>query len=172
MLAAEGGLVVGPQLFHGQDALAYSVTPIGIPDPVVSKLLLVPAVADTEQEASPGQMIERRNLLGQPDRIPLGHEGDAGANPQRGGRCRHRGEGHELVVAPPVEVGKWRCPCPTTPGGGPAGGNVRVLREPQRLEASLLGFSAQFDGLNGLVGREDHEAIAHARTLIGNDRPF
>ena len=46
---------------------------------MVLHLLVVAAVANAEEEAAVGQVVERRHLLCQPERIALGDQGDAGA---------------------------------------------------------------------------------------------
>ena len=44
--------------------------------------------------------------------------------------------------------------------------DVRVLREPQRLEAALLAGAREVVGADGVVGREDGDAELHASTPL------
>ena len=78
-LAVERGLVVRPDLLHGQDALAHErEAPLRV-GAVVAHLLAVPAAADAELEAPAGQEVERGDLLGGGDRVALDDQADAGA---------------------------------------------------------------------------------------------
>ena len=82
MLAGERRLLVGPQPLHGQHPLPDDRPALAFVDAVVLHLLLVPAEADAEREPAARQQVERGDLLGRDDRVPLGEEEDAGADPQ------------------------------------------------------------------------------------------
>jgi hypothetical protein len=103
---------------------------------VIGHLLAVPAGADAEQEASARDVVERRHLLGESDRVALDDEADAGADQEplgrRGGRSE-RDEGVEEAVIPARKL------FAAGPRRAPARGDVGVLREEERLEAALLG---------------------------------
>ena len=66
-------------------------------DPVVLRFGPVPPEAHAERDAPVRQGVERRHLLGQQDRVVLGHEQDSGAEPDPlGDRGRH-GQRHERI---------------------------------------------------------------------------
>ena len=132
-------------------------------------LLVVPAVAHAEQEPPAGDDVERGDLLGQPQRIALGDERDPRAEHDRVGDRRRRGEGDELVVGAPVELGQRRRAGLPAPRRAPRRRDVRVLGEPQRVEATGLGLAGDLDGLDAEVGGEDGQAEAHGgyRTPVG-----
>ncbi len=104
MLAVIRCLLGGPQLLHRQHTLPDPVPTLGEHEPVVLVFLDVPAVADAEDEPPAGDHVERRHLLGRPDRITLGQQADAGTDLERGGRGRHSRKRDELIVGPPVVV--------------------------------------------------------------------
>ena len=166
VLTGERELVVRPDLLAGQDVLADHGPALRVGQSVVAHLLHVPAVADAEDEPPARDHVEAGHLLRKPQRIPLGHERDAGGQLDRLRGPGHGGESHELVVAPPVLLGQRGCALPATPGGLTARRDVAVLREPDRLEASGLSLHPQLHGLDRLVGREDHHADFHGGTSI------
>jgi hypothetical protein len=130
------------------------------------QLVDVPPEADAEVDPAAAEQVERGHRLGGHHRVPLGGEQDAGAHPQplRGGG--DRGEGHQRVEAAPVLLGELRV------AGGrrrpPAGGDVGVLGQPERLEAALLGGDRQLDHIDRRVGREHGDAEAHWRAPVSS----
>ena len=79
-------------------------------DAVVLHLLVVPAVADAEQEAPVRQLVERRDLLRQPDRVALRDERDAGAELER----------RVVTAAAAASARNWSCVRQYSSGSGGA----------------------------------------------------
>ena len=103
-LAVILGLFLGPDGLHRLDPFARQFMPAGEHSAMVLDLVLVPAVADAEQEAAVRQLVDRRDDLGGDDGIALRQQGDAGADLELG---RHRGRGverqeriHDVVIGP------------------------------------------------------------------------
>ena len=119
--------------------------------------------ADSEQDAAARQLIERRHFLGGDDGIALDQEADAGGELDRlrdGGRGHQR---HEGIVRVPVvlrQVAAGRV------GRRAARGDVRVLREPDRFEATLLAGAGEIVGADAVVGGEDGDAELHVSTPV------
>src|SRR5512139_871783 len=125
---------------------------------VVLHLVLVPAVADAEQEAPPGDLVDRGHRLGGLNGIALVDQADAGADLQLlrdRGRRRQRHEGvHGVVVllgqltpARPFRLARQR--------------NVRVLGRPHRFEAAFLQGRRELRRRHGVVGEEHRRADMH-----------
>src|SRR5918997_1617963 len=55
-------------------------------------------------------------------------------------------------------------------GGLAAGGDVRVLGQPEGVEAALLDGAGQLDGVDGDVGGEHRDAVAHRACSSGGVR--
>src|SRR5918993_1095664 len=98
------GLLLGPDRLHRLHALARELVAALEDGAVVLDLVLVPAVADAEQEAALGELVDGRHDLGGDDGIALGEQGDARPDLQL---RRHRGRGvqhqeriHDVVVRP------------------------------------------------------------------------
>ena len=64
---------------------------------VVGHLVLIPAVADAEQETAARDLVDRRDLLGGLDRVAQSDQANAGPEQQRLGHRRGRTEHHERV---------------------------------------------------------------------------
>src|SRR5207302_1266388 len=125
VLAVELGLVIGPDLLHGQDALPeYSEAP-GRVGPVVLHLLPVPAPADTEEEAAAGEEVEGGDLLGRRDGVAFDDEADSRPEEEPLGDHGGGGEGQEGVERLPVLLGQVG---PAGPGAAPAGGDMGDAR--------------------------------------------
>src|SRR5207244_7647056 len=103
----------------------------------------VPAAADAEEDTAAGQPVERGDLLGRRDRIALDDEADAGAELEAPGRPGRRHQRDEGIVGRPVVAGKLAS---AGPGAPPARGDVRVLREPTRIDAALLELPPELVG--------------------------
>ena len=159
VLARVARFVGRPDRLHGLDPFPHNGHPPPRVGAVVGHLLPVPAGADAELEPPAGQVVDAGHLLGRGDRVPLDDQADAGADPQpRGGGHRggHRDEQVEgvRVLARQRTAARMRC--------RPAGRDVRVLGEEQRLVPALLGEPRQVRGRDGIVGREDRYAGVHA----------
>src|SRR4030095_704700 len=84
--------------------------------------------------------VERRDLLGQQQRVALGNQHDAGSELDRLCRSRGAGEGHERIDEMRVAlgddaVGRAR------EAARRAYRNERMLGAPERFETELLGLS-------------------------------
>ena len=103
--------------------------------------LLVPAVADAEQEAPAGKLVDRGDELRGLDGITLVDQADTGAYAQRL-RCYRRGGEHEerihdvVIRARQLRAAGERFRAHH--------GDVRVLRHPQQFEAALFEQRAEF----------------------------
>ena len=87
-------------------------------DAVVLELVLVPAEADAERGPAAAQVVEGGDGLGGHDRLALGRQQDAGAEPDGGGGGRRGGQRDERVEASLVLLGEL---------GVAGGGGVRRL---------------------------------------------
>ena len=160
VLAVVGGLVLGPDRLHRLDPLAHQREAAVRIGPVVLHLLAVPTRADAEQEAPAGQSVDARDLLRRDDRVALDHEADAGREQQAlggGGRRRERDERVVRVAVLRRQLAAARV------GRGAVHRDVRVLGEEQRLEAALLHHPRERPRLDGVVGWEHRDSVAHAR---------
>jgi hypothetical protein len=90
-------MIGGYGFWTGFDTLARQLVAAGESGAVVGHLVLVPAVADAEQEATARDLVDRSDLLGGLDRVALGDQADAGAEQQRLGHRRGRPQHHERV---------------------------------------------------------------------------
>jgi hypothetical protein len=130
---------------------------------VVLGLLDVPAVADTEVDAPARQLIERCDLLRRVDRVALGTEVDARAQPDARRHGRRGGEGDDRIHRAPVLLrqvagdGERRGACHRDVGV--------VAADVQGLQATLLGGTSQIRDPRGLVARDDDDADVHGHLL-------
>jgi len=155
----ELGLVGGPELLQGEDALAEEAAAVGGVGAVVGHLLLVPAGADAEEAAAGGQ-IEGGGLLGEEDRVVLGDEEDAGAEPEPAGDGGDHGEGDQGIEEPGeavVDGGAARV------DGGAGARPAGVLGEEEGLEAVLLQQVAGGADVGRVGGRGVVDADVHRR---------
>ncbi len=98
-------------------------------DAVIANLLDEPACAHAEQEAPIGDVIDRRHLLGEHDRIELGDDAHPRPEPEEARArcgCAERGE---RVEQPGILAGTV-----ALQDVAPACGDVRVSGEEQRFE--------------------------------------
>jgi hypothetical protein len=86
---------LGPDHFHGLDTFARQLVAARESGAVVGHLILVPAVADTEQETAARDLVDRSHLLGGLDRVALRDQANAGPKQQRFGHRRGRTQHHE-----------------------------------------------------------------------------
>jgi hypothetical protein len=103
--AVELGLVGRPDRLHRQELLLHQRPPRPRIDAMVPELLDQPAGADAEQKAAGRDVVDRRDLLRERDRVVLGDDADARAQAQAaraGGRGAERGE---LIEQPGVLAG-------------------------------------------------------------------
>src|SRR5437870_5747840 len=82
--------------------------------------------------------------------------------PMMTGGCGRR-EGDERVVAVPVLLRQGRA---AGPRAAPARRDVRVLREPHRLEAALLEGARDLVGADRVLGRKDHDTEVHGQPSV------
>ncbi len=122
------GLVESPDGLDRLDPLAQELPPGLEHSAVVGHLLTVPSAADPEQEPAVRNDVEACRLLGGVDGIALNQQADAGPDLERLRGQGGGGEGHEGIhrvhVHPRQLAARrvWR---------RAAGGDVRVLRDPQ-----------------------------------------
>ncbi len=129
---------------------------------MVGGLLPVPAEADAEGEAAAGEVVEGGDPLGERDRVVLGDQGDAGAEPEAFGDGGGLPEGDEGVQGPAVLPGQLAA---RRVGRGPFDGDVGVLGQVEPGEAALLQFARQPHRGDGLVGQEDRGRDPHTGTV-------
>ena len=151
-LAVELRLVFRPDLLHGEDALAEQAPALLEVGPVVFHLLPVPAPADPEDEAPPRQQVEAGNLLGEGDGVALDHQADPRREPEARRRGRGAGQRHEWIEGVPVFLRQVRAARPRTLA---ALGDVGVLGQKERLEASFLRGPRQLIHPDRVIRRED-----------------
>lgn len=135
---------------------------------MVGGLLDVPAEAQPEREPAAGEMVERGDLLGQGDRVVLGDERDARAEPEPLGDGGGLAEGHERVEGAPVlgrQITARRV------RGGPLDGDVGVLGQIQPGESAVLQLPGQPGRGDRLVGEEDRHGDAHDASLPERGSP-
>src|SRR5262249_60228777 len=97
------------------------------------------------------------------DGIALDQEADAGGELDRLREGGSSHEGHEGIVRVPVLL---RQVAAGGVGRRAARGDVRVLREPDRFEATLLAGAGEIVGADAVVGGEDGDAELHASTPL------
>ena len=115
-------------------------------DAVGLHLLVVPAGADAEDDATVGDLVEGRDLLGRVDGVALGDEGEGGDDLDLlgdGGGGGQRDEGVEHALVAHGRLG----------GEGEVGreGHVRVLGHAEALEADTLGLAGDVDDARVVV---------------------
>jgi len=151
------GLALGPDRLHRLDALAQEQeTAREVSRAVVRHLLRVPAGAHAEEEAAVRDAVERGDVLGGLDRVALHDEADPGRDTQA---RRHRGGGgerHEGLVGVVVHLRELGA---AGPRRAALDGDVRVLGDPERLEAARLELTREVGGLDRGVGEEDRGAV-------------
>ena len=164
-LAVVLGLVVGPDRLHGGLVLTQHGVAAGPVDAVVLSFGAVPAEPDPQRDPAPGEMVERRHLLGQQDRVVLRDEQDAGAEPDARRHRGRRGERDQRVEAALVVVEAHaadecrRCVL--------AHREVGVLGEVERVEAELLDRGGQHGRGQVAVGQGGGDAQAHGQDPAG-----
>src|SRR5580693_185457 len=94
--------VFGPQAAHDLHELIATGAAIFPAVATGFDFLLVPANTDAEIDPALGQPVERAHLLRGVDRVPLRHEGDSRAKPERAGHRRQEAEGRRDIQHPPT----------------------------------------------------------------------
>ncbi len=125
----------------------------------VAELLLVPADADAGEDPAVGQRVERRELLGEDDRIPLGDDDHAGPEPQPRVARADPGERLDRVVVDPI-VGRT---CAVV--------DEHVVRRPDGFPAQPVGdIRGGLDRLAaGKVGEvRQADPVSHPRIVAGH----
>ncbi len=125
---------------------------------MVLDLLRVPAAADAEEEAAPGNHVQARHVLRRLDRVSLNDEADAGPEQETLGDRGRRGQGDEGIDHVVVHL---RNRVPTGPGRVAMHGHVRMLGEPQRFESTLLGGLGELHRSRRVVGGEHRNCVLH-----------
>ena len=110
----------------------------------------------------PRDEVERGHRLGRHDRVPLGDEGDAGADPQALGHRGRRGQRDERVERAVVLLAER---LPRRRRRRPAGGDVGVLGHVEGDEAPVLAGPGQLDRPDRQVRREHGDAELHVSNL-------
>ena len=126
---------------------------------MIGHLLGVPAGADAKQKAAPRDLVETGDLLGRLDRITLHDQADTRAHlqPRRsrsGRRQRHERVHHVVVLLRQIAALRKRRLARQR--------DVRVLRGPERFEATLLERASKLDRPHGIVRKEDRRPEFHA----------
>ncbi len=118
---------------------------------MVLHLLPVPADTDPEHGSARGDKVEGGHLLGRDDRVPLGHQCDAGAQQDPLGHRGGRAERDERVEGAVVDLRQL-----TTGRVRRAAvhRDVGVLGDEQGVERSLLDGAPERGGRDALVGDE------------------
>ena len=185
-LAVIFGLFLDPDGLHRLDSLARQFVPALEFGAVVLDLLLVPAVADAEQEAAVGKLVDGGNHLRGDDRIALGHQGDAGADPElrRHGRRGIKGQDRPSVRNRPGPVRRspdrptcvrTECACsgthrdskPRSSSARPSGGRLHGVRGEEHHCADFHGFGLPLAADCDL----ENAAVKHDRINAVSARP-
>ena len=150
--------VLGPDGLDRLDPLAKELPARAEVGAVVRHLFAVPSPADAEDEPTVGNQIHARHLFGGVDRIALNEQADCRPDADRlAGESRHR-ERDEGVQRVPVVLRQLSA---TRPRRQPAGRDVRMLGDPQRLEAHLLHRRRELGHRDRVVGGKDRNAELH-----------
>ena len=150
--------VLSPDRLDRLDLLAQELPARAEGGAVVRHLFAVPAPADAEDEPAVRKVVDARHLFGSLDRVALHEEADPRRDPDRlagEGRRRERDEG---VHGVPVVLGQLRAP---RPWRQPARRDVRVLGDPQRLEAKLFRRGRQLGHRDRVFGGKDRDSELH-----------
>ena len=173
-LAVILGLFLRPDRLDRLHALAQKLPSSLEHRAVVGHLLTVPSAADPEQKPTVGDGVEARSLLGGVDWIALDQQADAGPDLERlrgDSRGRQGHKGIHRVHVHPRQLAARRV------RGGAAGGDVRVLGDPEGLEPRLLDGRRQLGHGDRVVGGKDrdtelHRANRDKREEAGVGRPL
>ena len=134
---------------------------------MIFDLLGIPAAANAEQKAAVRDLVERGDELGSLNRVALDYQAHPGAElealrDRRRDAQRHK-RVHHLVITLRQFAAAWR-------RGSPRHRDVRMLRDPQRLEATLLESQCELGRRDRVVGKKDRRTEFHdshlRRTLL------
>jgi hypothetical protein len=160
----EFGFLLGPQFLHGEYPLAQQSEARLVLGAVIFHLIDVPTAAHGKDEATTRKLVEACHRLRCGDRVALGDETDAGAEPQALGCRRGERERNEGIVR--VFVALRQLPA-AGKRGAPAHGNVGVLAHEQRFKAAALERTRELSDVDAVVGREVVRANLHAQISAG-----
>src|SRR5262252_7450268 len=124
------------------------------------RLLAQPTRADAEEEAPAAEEVERGDLLGQDQRVPLRHEDDARAELDAARHAGGAGEGHEGVDEVPIAFGNDTVRRPWE-SALRVHGNEGMLGAPEGLEAQLLDFASHEADVDEMGGQGYGDADIH-----------
>jgi hypothetical protein len=145
------GFVLGPQRLHREDPFPHQLEARVVAGAVVFHLLDVPAAADAELETPARQLVEAGDLLRGDDRVPLGNEADAGAEPQVFGDSRGKGQRDERVMRVRIALRQFAA---ARGRRAPADRDVGVLGYEQRLEPALFKRPRQLGDVDAVIDRK------------------
>src|SRR5438552_12236623 len=100
--------LAAPERAHQPDRLVAAAAAPLERDAHELELVAVPAHADPEREAAAGELLQRRHLLRQVERIVQGHEHDRGAEPDPLSPAGDPAERDERVVHAAIRVHRFR----------------------------------------------------------------
>ena len=120
-LAVNAGGLLAPQAAHHGDILAHALRAAGELHAQRRELLDQPACPDAEGEAAAGQAVEARGLLRQRERLVLGHETNAGCQPDGLGGARTPRSPSASTDESRMPAASPRHPAWATPTAVPAG---------------------------------------------------
>ena len=153
------GSVVGPDGLHRFDLLPEQLPAGPEVGAVVGHLLAIPSGSDPEDESSVGGEVQAGDLFGRVDGVALDDQADACGDTQRLAGHGGDGERDEGIHGVPVVL---RQLSPGRPRRLPAGRDVGVLRDPQRLKAELFGGGSELAHRDRVVGGKDGHPELHA----------
>src|SRR5215470_18114759 len=97
---------LSPDNLHRFDLLSQDFPAFLERSAVVLHLLSVPAAANAKDQATVGELIDGRYLLGHGDRVTFDRQADAAAKLDRFGGCRRRSKRHKKVMRVPILFGQ------------------------------------------------------------------
>src|SRR4029079_18121440 len=149
-----------PDLLHRLDPLSHQLEAGCKRSAVIGHLLLVPTSANAENEPTRGKLVDRRYLLGGVNWITLKDKADPRSKLNG---FRHRGgsgKRDERIVAIVIVLRQLSA---AGPRRFATGGNVTVLRQPQRLVTSRLRHPGKVVRLNRVIRRKHCKPDMHVQ---------
>ena len=127
--------------------------------PVMTQFAFIPAGAHTKNHPAFGDQIQRRDLFGGEDDIPLSEKNHAGGQSEGAGRRRCGSEGYERVKGA-IQVGRqWSC---FTVGPRGHDRHVRVLADDRGVKPAFLHRSPEAAGRDATIGDESDNTEFHS----------
>src|SRR5215467_15825038 len=96
--------LIGPECLHGLNGLPRLRPAVGEIASHNLRLFFIPASADTKEKPALGEVVQRRDLLRQQERIALRDQRNAGAELERRRHCRGPGQGYEGIHESAIEI--------------------------------------------------------------------